>query len=86
MIRVTSILVIENYFSTVKKLLWILHSQQTSENEISRLKIDTDDVLVGKRLRVEGGLDQEMVSSFGGPVVFSNNINVLGEEGVQVST
>ena len=55
----------------------------TSENEISRLKIDTDDVLVGKRLRVEGGLDQEMVSSFGGPVVFSNNINVLGEEGVQ---
>ena len=54
----------------------------TSENEISRLKIDTDDVLVGKRLRVEGGLDQEMVSSFGGPVVFSNNINVLGEEGV----
>ena len=55
----------------------------TSENETSRLKIDTDDVLVGKRLRVEGGLSQEMVSSFGGPVVFSNNINVLGESGIQ---
>ena len=55
----------------------------TSENEASRLKIDTDDVLVGKRLRVEGGLSQEMVSSFGGPVVFSNNINVLGESGIQ---
>ena len=39
--------------------------------------------MVGKRLRVEGGPDQEMVSTFGGPVIFSNNINVLGGEGVQ---
>ena len=54
-----------------------------SENEISRLKIDTDDVLVSKRLRVEGGFDQQSASSFGGPVVFSNSISVLGESGIQ---
>ena len=54
-----------------------------TEGDASKLKIDTDDILVGKRLRVEGGSDQEMVSTFGGPVIFSNNINVLGGEGVQ---
>ena len=54
-----------------------------NEGDTSKLKIDTDDILVGKRLRVEGGRDQEMVSTFGGPVIFSNNINVLGGEGVQ---
>ena len=54
-----------------------------TEGDASKLKIDTDDILVGKRLRVEGGPDQEMVSTFGGPVIFSNNINVLGGEGVQ---
>ena len=47
------------------------------------MKIDTDDVLVSKRLRVEGGFDQQSASSFGGPVVFSNTISVLGEGGIQ---
>ena len=53
-----------------------------TDTSVSKLKIDTDDVVVGKRLRVEGGLDQSQISSFGGPVVFSKDVYSTSELGI----
>lgn len=53
-----------------------------TDTSTSKLKIDTDDVVVAKRLRVEGGLDQSQISSFGGPVVFSKDVYSTSELGI----
>jgi hypothetical protein len=53
-----------------------------SDTSTSKTKIDTDDVIVSKRLRVEGGLDQTLISSFAGPVVFSNEVNSTSDSGI----
>jgi hypothetical protein len=54
----------------------------TSDSGTSKLKIDTDDVIVAKRIRVGGGLDQSQISSFSGPVVFSKDVYSTSQLGI----
>jgi len=53
-----------------------------SDKGTYKSKLDTDDAIISKRLRVEGGPEQTLISSFSGPVVFSNEVNSTSESGI----
>jgi hypothetical protein len=53
-----------------------------SDTTTSQTKIDADDAIISKRLKVEGGRDQTLISSFSGPVVFSNEVNSISQSGI----
>ena len=53
-----------------------------SDRGTYKSKLDTDDAIISKRLRVEGGPEQTLISSFSGPVVFSNEVNSTSESGI----